>query len=222
MAEQFMLYTPIHKGIRNRMYRIASEAGKLTFKDKAATDKFGKDFSALVNNIDVHHKSEEGFIHPLLAERVPGGAEKLEEDHREITHLMDNLMENLKNLTAGPADAPKRPAQGLEFYLAYNRFLFRFLEHIDEEEQHIQPILWSLCDTEELVSVYGRLMDAMEPAMKMENIGMIISSVNLDELSTLLKASKALVPPPVFQGVMDMAKKDLSDEEYTELVSRTG
>jgi hemerythrin-like domain-containing protein len=214
-----MIYSPIHKGIRSRLFRVASDAGRVGFHDSEAVKKFQQDFAALVHNIVRHHELEDQFLHPLLAGKVPGGAEELEEDHRVAAHMMENLVKHLEGITALPSDYSKLPEAGLEFYLAYNRFIIFFMEHLNEEEQHIQPALWAMCETEEIITAVATLQANQEPGLAMENIEMIITSVSLDELTEILVQSRPNVPAQAFQGAMAIAERNLSPQDYTRLAS---
>ncbi len=80
--EQPETYTPIHKGLRSRLFKTSIQAGKIEYTDEASLNTLYDEFNSLVASIRIHHTMEENFIHPLLADRVPGGAEKLEEEHQ--------------------------------------------------------------------------------------------------------------------------------------------
>ena len=219
---QLMIYSPIHKGIRNRLFRLSVEAGKLDITDRQKVGNFKADFSALVHNIIRHHELEDQFIHPLLADKVPGGAEKLEEEHRVAAHMMDNLVKYLDEIIAQSSDYSNIQELSLEFYLAYNRFITYFMEHINTEEQHIQRALWHLCKPEEIVAAVGKLQANQEPELAMENIEMIITSVSLNELTGILLQSKPNVPPEAFKKVLKIAERHLNAKEYAKLLSNIG
>ena len=77
VKERPELYTPIHKGIRSRLFKTSIKAGRIDYADQETVSGFHDEFMSLVANIRRHHALEEEFYHPLLADRVPGGAEKL-------------------------------------------------------------------------------------------------------------------------------------------------
>jgi hemerythrin len=222
MSHKPMIYSHIHKGIRSRLFQISTKAARLDFGDKESVQKFQEEFAALMNNIHHHHNLEEKFIHPLLNDRVPGGADELEEEHRVVLHLINNLVKNLDGIIAKPVDSEKRREQGLEFYLAYNRFMVYFMDHLNDEEQNVQRYLWDLCSVQEVAKAVGELMASQEPALAMENFGMIVAWANLDEITDLVIEAKATVPEPVFQAGMSLAQSALSAREYAVLRSRVG
>lgn len=219
---QPMIYSPIHKGIRNRLFRLSADVARLDFTDSQLLGGFQRDFAALVHNIVRHHQLEDEFIRPLLANRVPGGAERLEEDHRIAAHMLENLTKHLDEIIARLPDHGKLPEQGLEFYLAYNRFIIFFMEHLNEEEQHTQHALWHLCSPEEIIAAVGKLQASQEPDLAAENIEMIIRSVSLDELTGILVQARPNVLPQAFQGVLAMAERHLSAQEHAKLLTSVG
>lgn len=83
---------------------------------------------------------EEKFIHPLLSDRVPGGARKPEENHRIMHQRFDDLVTHVDGIRA-KSDFEKRRELALEFYRAWNRFLSFYFVHINREEEQAQPAL---------------------------------------------------------------------------------
>ncbi len=159
----------------------------MDFTDQASLDAFHGELKSMVAGIRLHHHNmEEKFIHPLLSARVPGGAERLDRQHRHIDHLLDNLLIHFEAMRTTAADFEKRRELGMEFYLAFNRFISFFLIHIDQEEEQIQPALWNLCTVEELETAWRAIIAGQTPEEAAENLGMILSSANLDELTNLL------------------------------------
>ena len=98
MAEQFAVYTHPHKGQRRRLSMLSTKAGTLDYADTAALDEFHDELSAMMTNLRLHVAHEEATIHPMLAGCIPGGAERLEEEHRTGKHLVENLSAHLEGI----------------------------------------------------------------------------------------------------------------------------
>ena len=143
----------------------------------------------------------------------------MEEEHRVAAHMMDNLIKHLDGIIAQPSDYSNIRELSIEFYLAYNRFITYFMEHLNEEEQYVQRALWHLCRPEEIIAAVGKLQANQEPELAMENIEMIITSVSLVELTEILLQSRPNVPPEVFKRVLAIAERHLSAQEYAKLLS---
>ena len=216
------LYTPIHKGIRSRLFKTSMKAGRIDYTDQETVRGFRDEFISVVANIRHHHTLEEKFYHPLLSERVPGGDEKLLEDHHMVDHMLDNLVTHLEGIISKSADFKKHGELGQEFYMAFNRFVAFFMTHIDEEEEHIQPTLWDLCTFEELDTAEMTLIASQKPEEARENLEMILTSANLHDLADLLGRAKADVPPEMVQAVFQLAESILDARDWAALKSRIG
>lgn len=217
------IYTTIHKGWRNRLFQISVKAGRQDYSDQASVDAFHDELQAMAAGIRLHdHNMEEKFIHPLLSGKVPGGAERLDKQHRHVDHVLSNLLTHLDGIRSKPASFEKRQNLGLEFYLALNRFISFFFIHMDQEEECIQPALWRLCTVEELETVWKAIIANQTPGEAMENLGMILSSANLDELTHLLLFAKASLPSDRFEFGLEFAQSVLAPHDWSRLKPRVG
>jgi hypothetical protein len=165
---------------------------------------------------------EENFIHPLLSDRVPGGAEKLDEEHQTVEHLLHNLVAHLDRTRSKSTKFEKRKELCLEFYLAFNRFIAFFLSHIDEEEEHVRPTLWDLCTSEELTAAIIKLLASQKPEEGLQNLEMMLNAANSDDLAGLITHAKAALPPEAIQGGLQLAESVLSARDFAALKAKVG
>jgi hemerythrin-like domain-containing protein len=215
-------YTPIHKGIRNKLFEVSAKAGRIDYADPAALNGFYDEFSSLVASIRNHHTMEEDFFHPFLAERVPGGAEKLEEEHKTVEHLMNNLLANLERIRSKSAKFEKCRELGLEFYLAFNRFIAFFLGHIDGEEEYYDPLLRNICTIEELENAEISLIRSQKPEEGLQNLTMMLAAASVDDLAGIVARARAALPPEVMQGGFQLAESMLNAQDFAALKAKLG
>jgi hypothetical protein len=220
MADHFAVYTLIHKGLRARLFKVSTKAGTLDYTNEGALNALYEELQAVGTQMRLHHDWEERAIHPLLADDVPGGAEHLEAAHREAHHRFDFLTAHLDK-TRKQATAEKKQALGLEFYLALNRFIIFFLEHLDDEEERAQPALWNLSTTKELVAAAERPLNA-SPEQWKANLVMVIAAANMAELTDLFVKIKARTPAGAFQNTVNLAERILDAHDWEILKSRIG
>ena len=217
------IYTTIHKGWRNRLFQMSTKAGKTDYTDQVSLGTLYSGLQSIVAGIRLHHHSmEEQFIHPLLSARMPGGVERLDKQHRHVDHLLDNLLLHVDAMRNQAAGFEKRRELGLEFYLAFNRLISFFLIHIDQEEEQIQPALWNLCTAEELEAAWRAILNNQTPQEAMENLGMILSSADVDEVGNLLAFAQASLPPERFDLGSKYARSVLNDHDWSMLKDRLG
>ena len=164
-----------------------------------------------------HASLEEKFIHPLLAERVPGGADRLEADHRIMHKQFDNLVACFGDLKKKPADFEKREELSLEFYRAWSRFVAFYLDHIDFEEEQVMPLLWELCTQEELAERFRQITADLTPKQLMYNLGIIFPAMTPSERFMTLKMGQQMMPADAFQAALKVVESVLSPEDWKSL-----
>lgn len=216
------LYAPVHKGIRSRLFQISIDAGKMDYSDDKALDVFHPELASIVSFIRLHHTLEEKFFHPLISDRVPGGAARLEEDHRVVEVMLTRLTAHYEGLIAKAGSFEKQSRVGLEFYLAFNRFITFFLDHINFEEEEIQRELWDLCTMNELMTAYGKALGSQTMEQLTQSLEIMLPTLNLDELTGIFMGAKSGMPPEVFRMASDMAQRKLDISRWTVLKARLG
>ena len=222
MMDQIDLYANIHKGQRGRFFRIATQAGNIDYADQIALDGLYDELNAFRDHMRLHADAEEKYIHPMLNERVPGGARKLEEDHRIINQRFDDLVSHFDGTRAQTADLKKRRELILEFYRAWNRFLSFYFVHINEEEEQVTPLLWKLCTNEELAATFKTIMASQKPDELRDSFAMMLPAMNLYERAEIINAARPGVPAEMFQAVLKLAKKVLKPDEWAALKPKIG
>jgi hypothetical protein len=216
------LYSLIHKGIRDRLFKFSIDAGRLDYADNFKVNEFIDGMKSLVSSIRLHHFLEDSIVHPLISDRVPGGATKLEEEHKIVDRQMKEMTDQLEGIRTKTGSFEKCKDLGLEFYLSFNRFLAFFLTHIDDEEERVQRTLDDLCTIEELNTTFGRIMASQKPEELTENLKMLLYGANLDELTNLFIGYKMMVSPEKLQNAVMLAKTVLKPTDWSVLQARSG
>jgi len=67
-----------------------------------------------------------------------------------------------------------------------------------------------------------KLIASQKPEEARENLEMILTSANLDDLADLLGRAKANVPPEMVQAVFQLAESILDARDWAALKSRIG
>lgn len=222
MEQQPDVYTLIHKGYRGRLFKMSMTAGTLDYTDQTALDAFDDEVKAMDAYIRLHAWHEERFIHPLLSARMPGGADKLNAEHRAIEHMLDGLSSHYESMKAQDVPVERHQALGLEYYRALNRFIAYFMMHIDDEEEHAQPTLWSLCTYDELLAAWGEIIASLTPEQATESLEMLIPAANQEELVNLFAAIREGAPPELFENATTIAAQLLSKQDWAALKARFG
>ena len=217
MTKPIDLYTSTHKGQRLKFSEISNAAGTLNINDQNKLNSLEVALVSFRDHMYKHASLEEKFIHPLLAERVPGGADRLEEDHRVMHKQFENLVACFGELKKKLTDFEQRDELSLEFYRAWSRFISFYLDHIDFEEDHVMPLLWKLCTNDELAGRFRQIVTDLTPNQLMYNLEIILPALNPAERFMTLKMGQTTMPTEAFQAVLNVAERVLSPEDLASL-----
>ena len=217
MTKPIDLYTSTHKGQRLKFSEISNAAGTLNINDQNKLNSLEVALVSFRDHMYKHASLEEKFIHPLLAERVPGGADRLEQDHRVMHKQFENIVTCFGELKKKLTDFEQRDELSLEFYRAWSRFISFYLDHIDFEEDHVMPLLWKLCTQDELASSFKQILADQTPKQLLDNLGIILPALNPTERFMTLKMGQTTMPTEAFQAVLNVAERVLSPEDWASL-----
>ncbi|HVP16712.1 MAG TPA: hemerythrin domain-containing protein [candidate division Zixibacteria bacterium] len=222
MGDQLDVYTGVHKGQRTRFFDIMMKAGTMDYEDEDSLDRLYYELTALREHVFLHASLEEKFIHPLLSERVPGGARKLEEDHRMMHQQFDDIVAQLDWIRARSTESEMRGRLVLEFYRGWNRFISFYFMHINEEEENVQPMLWKICTAKELDEAHKAMIASQSPEELKYDLQIMLPAMNLHERPEIFYAARVSMPPQVFQGLLKVAEQLLSSKDWAALKLEIG
>lgn len=189
------VYTAVHKMQRARLFGLVTEAGRADPADPAGRAALAAAVEAVVDELLAHAEHEDRYIHPLLRERAPATARRLDEEHVAL----DARLEQLRDVAASYADSPVEPNV---LYRAVAAFTAAYLGHLAVEEGEALPALWGSCsddelagilvsfrgsrsDTENLVSVLAQL-GTLNPPELVQMVSVVLGSVPLADLGEIL------------------------------------
>jgi hypothetical protein len=222
VVDQIDVYTDMHKGQRGRFSEIMMKAGTMDYDDIASIDNLYHDLIALKEHVFLHASLEEKFIHPLLSERVPGGARKLEEDHHTMHQQFEDVAGQLDRTRANSIESEMRGRLVLEFYRAWNRFTSFYFMHINEEEENVQPTLWKICTDKELAETFKAILASQNPEELKYDLQIMLPAMNIYERAEMINAGRANTPPQAFQGFLKLAEQLLSPDDWKALKPKIG
>jgi hemerythrin-like domain-containing protein len=219
MPTRFEIYTPIHKGLRHGLSLLAAEAGKRDCENHEALHALVDGMRTPAALVDLHHMLEERFILPMLNSKVPGGAEILEEEHRIATHLLGNLIAYAARMEGEP-NSQTQQELGFECYLALNRFIAYFWNHLDREEEHAQPTLWRFYTDGELSKAFNQLLAAQSPDQARANLELIFAASIVSDIVAEFKHVDVDALPKEQPNALAVAQQILSAGQWSTLKSR--
>lgn len=197
--------------------KIIKATGTLNISDRKAISSLEEELNMLREEMYAHVRLEEKFVHPLLSKRVPGGADRLYEDHKIVHKQLDELLACFGEIKKKPADFEKVEELSLEFYRAWARFTAFYLKHIDYEEENVMPSLWKLCTNDELLETFKKILADQTPKELMNSIKFMLPAINPKERVIIITAGRAASTPEAFQAALKVVEQVLTAEDFTSL-----
>lgn len=218
--ERVDFYTATHKGQRRRLFDFADRVGTVDFADPDAVDALGEELRAIISMLESHADLESRFIHPLLRRKLPARAEFLEGEHADLQLNVAELTAYFQDISSNPCSRKQCRAFGLEFYRALQRFIARYLDHIDEEERMMFE-LWRECPDAELQQVSDAMRQAVSPERERAELADVLPALSPGErvqvLLTLQRADRER-----FLEACRVAERVLSTREWVSLQEEAG
>lgn len=121
--------TVIHKHIRREMFDFSMRLFRAGPYEIGAVKLAFEELTALLH---AHAKQEEERFDPVLKDTDPKAASILMEDHRRLERDLDELNALARSLDE---HSPRCSEDLLRFHLDWNRYLGRYLAHLDAEER---------------------------------------------------------------------------------------
>lgn len=214
MNARLDIYKEVHKGIRKALFDLAVRAGSTDFTSADSFQGLREQFALTSNLLEVHAHSEDKYVEPLLRQCDARRADALTATHKELDATVSRLQRSLNDLD--PAQIYIAD-QGRSLYLGLTRFISEYLAHIADEEQELMPLLWENFDDEKLMNVTETIRANLPPPVMANFLSLMIPAMNHGERAELLLGMRKAAPRDVFNGVCQLSKAVLSEQEWARL-----
>jgi hypothetical protein len=174
-------YTKVHKGLRAALFALSERAATTDYEAAECLPALMRELSEALGKLSAHAAHEARFIHPLLQEKL--GA-TFDEEHAALENLQDGLIGELA--TVAQAAHGERRTRGLVFYRGLNRFIARYLEHLEREEAAM-PLLREKCTDEELSGVLARFGASRTPGEAAGDLAWMLPALSPAERDELVR-----------------------------------
>ncbi len=215
-AQRFDFYTATHKGQRRRLFGFTQRVGTADFTDPDAVDAVGDELQRISRMLKVHAQHETEFIHPFLSSKYPQRAEFLDGEHGDLSVNLVELEAFFEDIQSNPCIELQCRTFGREFYRALQRFISRYLDHMDEEERTMIQ-LWQNCTLDELRKVIAELRASMTPDQEREELWDMLPALNNFELVKLFSTLRMGVDEERYQNAWAVAEQVLDPRDYQSL-----
>jgi iron-sulfur cluster repair protein YtfE (RIC family) len=181
------VYTAVHKMQRARLFELTVEAGRTGPADKVTTARLAAAVDALADELIAHGQHEDRFIHPLLREKAPAIAARLDADHVELEVQLDHLRRIGSSFSSMPEDPN-------DLYRALATFTASYLAHLAVEESEALPALWEGCTDQELMGILVSFKGSRSDAENLTAVLAQLATLNPPEIERMVSIGLGSVP----------------------------
>lgn len=209
-------YGNYHKALRRALFEFSARAGLLDYDDDAALAKLLNEFERIARTLREHSMHEDEYMHPLLQKYAPEVLTTMDGQHSKLDPELEVLETQLRAI----ADAKDRSAAGMAFYAAINRYIGSYLEHLADEEDVANPILWERCPHDELADAVARFRASFALDQVATSFEFMLPALSPPERADLYKTVRDNAPRPVYETLLGVAQKTLAAGDYDDLQQR--
>lgn len=213
-------FQPIHKALRATLFDATTLVARTDFAHQGEAAAAAHTVATLLDLLDGHAHHEEQFVMPQFAPHAPALAASLEADHSRLEGLQAELRALLPR--TGSDVTAERVAAGQLLGRALTLLVADHLRHMDREESEAMPVLWAHQTEQELDALDGRIRATLPPEQMPVMMRLMLPALSTPELSALLSAARAQMPPPVFAQLSGLAREVLGSERWASAAWRVG
>ncbi len=206
-----------HKGLRNALSQFSFLAGNTSYMDPLQVEKLNKVGNDLFTFLKQHANDENTVGLPEFEKKEPAVGEHIRKEHHNIEEMqqkIEDLMHEIHNESQKNEDIT---ALAGKLYDSYHSFHSKYLAHMVDEEQNVQPLLWKHFTDDELLVFSKRIMGGMKPEILLMVFRYAAPAQSHPERVMALKGMKIGASPAIFEKMMENIKGVLPEEDYEKL-----
>lgn len=206
-------YTVVHKGLRKRLFETVVLAGTTNYANPDDRAKLAATVAEVMTILREHAHHEDEFLHPIIAEVLPGVARTLALEHEEHNRALDEVDRAFKVAFAERTGAATHLA-----YRVLAQFTAHFLSHIEEEEAG-QRHVWELAGEARLAAGMVAFKRSRTLDQTLAGWAGMLPAMNPAERAAMFRGLRAGAPEPVVTAALRLAEKVLDERAWQTLKS---
>ena len=214
-TQRYDIYALIHKGLRSCLTDTLIAMGRVDLHSTAELDAALEQVKNLLAICQGHLEHEDTFIHQAMEACEPGVAADMYHHHKQHEAMISELQSLVEKLAQCPVQERAQVAATLYRRLAV--FVADNLAHMHEEETANNAILWRNYSDAEIQEIEHRLVQSITPEENALVMRWMLPALNHQEREGFLNNMRKAAPPPVFEGVMHIARLNLPAVEWNKL-----
>ena len=217
------LFTPIHKGLRSMLYGLSSRLQTNDFSDLEATRTLVNDLEndfAIARSagctlciLSQHANDEETSIFPDAAKAGNELIATLIEEHHDLARREASIAHSARALLA--MENPEGRAEaGVRLNQSANELFAAYMAHMNREETDLVPWMSEHFSDAQMGAMRGAIMGRTPPDTMSAILAWMLPSLNIRELSGLIREVRSAVPPQAFKAITEMCEAKVDPNRW--------
>jgi hypothetical protein len=225
------LFTPIHKAIRAMIYNVGGRLQSNDFTDitgsKPLLADLEHEFSAAISAgcvlclLHQHASDEETGVFPAVAKHNAALVQAFIEDHHVLARQLDAITKMARELPL-ETQPEERVQLGITLNQKANVFFAAYVNHMNREEEKLVPLMRDRFTDDQMRAMRGAIMGGMPPDRLASILRWMLPSLNVVELTDMLRGIKASSPPQVLQFISGIAIERVDPQRWQTVKERVG
>jgi hemerythrin-like domain-containing protein len=211
MNTRYNPFCQIHKALRHALAATLQQLQQANAVDHESTAAVEQQITELIDMFEGHAHTEDTLFFPIVAQHAPDVVATIEAQHAEDHRLGQELQQALDAFVhATKEERAHAMAQLLYSFSAFTAFN---LNHMNEEELHLNPILWQVYSDDELMAFSAEVIKNIPPDKNAIYRKWMLRALSLPEIETWYAAVRQSAPAFVWHDFVEMAYRELPESK---------
>lgn len=202
ITERIDVFHSVHKGLRKALYSLSLQAGITEAGQLEEMAALKSQALEVFHFLEHHARNEDRFLVPLMEAKSLVSAPDILAEHAELDAEVDRLRASLNHLDNSPTLLRS-------FYLSLNRFIAKYLAHLDKEETDILPLLHEAFTDTELSAFSQQSVAATTPQDQAMMLGHMFPAMQTSELRGFFNTVRTKAPEAALRHLEAIAHRVL-------------
>ena len=197
------------------LYGLSGRLQTNDFADLTATKSLVKDLESdfaiaqsagcIVCTLSQHANDEETMIFPDAAKAGNELIATLIEEHHDLARREASITRSTHALLA-IENAGGRAEAGVRLNQSANELFAAYIAHMNREETELVPWMKEHFSDAQMAAMRGAILGRTPPDRMSSILGWMLPSLNVQELTGLIREVKSAVPPQAFKAITDLCE----------------
>jgi len=216
--ERYNIFQLIHKGLRASLYQTALYLQQTDFTAADESEEAMNRVKEVIMLFEEHEHKENAFILPAVHEYEPVVATSFQNEHAKSAQLSKYLKEGITKVESAVSILEKI-VSGRELTEAFIQFMVAHLTHMSREETVINNILWKYYTDNDIRQIGQRISQHTAPWIQEFYATWMLRGINNMEAVNWMKAIERVMPPVVFESLLQKAEQELPEQRFQKVTS---